>query len=196
MWKRWMVALALIAACGDDSGSSTPKDNNTGKTNKDASTSKDASRGNTNTDDEGDAATGEPSDDPDAGEPMTPVDNGKPPAIDDAGSIEVTTPDGGTIVITPGQDAGPELSGMGSCCEEHATGGCNNTALMVCVCEKNETCCTKEWTKGCAFFVQQKYCQDGVRDCVEMWSPGCKGNWTSSCDTVAKNKCMAVQGCF
>lgn len=98
-------------------------------------------------------------------------------------------------------DTGPR--DIGSCCMEQTTPGCSNPDLEVCVCEKDQTCCTTAWALPCVLIVQQKYCQPGVRDCVcgtdaGQWgqTPCCKKDWTSTCDSVATLKCNAVQGCF
>jgi len=95
------------------------------------------------------------------------------------------------------------VTGSGSCCAEHDTGGCGNADLMVCVCEKDPSCCTKAWGRQCVFIVEQKYCQAGVRDCVcgsaeGQWGQAacCASEWSSTCDSVAKLKCDAVPGCF
>jgi len=105
----------------------------------------------------------------------------------DAGGGSVPVPDGGVV------------QGSGSCCAERDTPGCGDATLEVCVCEKDPTCCTSDWGKRCVFIVEQKYCQDGVRDCVcNTWGKTscCGTDWTSTCDTVGVSKCNAVQGCF
>jgi hypothetical protein len=94
-------------------------------------------------------------------------------------------------------------TGSGSCCSEHDTAGCGNADLMVCVCEKDPSCCTKAWSRQCVFIVEQKFCQPGIRDCVCGSADGqwgqtkcCESEWSSTCDSVAKLKCEAVPGCF
>jgi hypothetical protein len=95
------------------------------------------------------------------------------------------------------------LNGMGSCCEPHATAGCGNADIHVCVCEKQPSCCEKTWDAACVFIVEQKYCQQGVRECVcgsgmGQWGQTqcCESEWSSTCDNVAEIKCNAVAGCF
>jgi hypothetical protein len=207
MLKKLMVATMLIVlGCGEEKSDSKPSDTNTGKV-KDAST-RDARGGSEDDDEEeADASTDEPSNDRDAGggnvidgKPEV-VDNGKPNAIDDAGSIEVAQPDGGTVVITPGQDGGAQLGGMGSCCSAHDNAGCNNADLMVCVCEKDVTCCTKSWGPGCAAIVNSRFCQEGVRECVcdpngKVGQEKCCSEWTRTCDVYAQGQCEALPGCF
>jgi hypothetical protein len=92
---------------------------------------------------------------------------------------------------------------MGSCCSEHATPGCSNADLQVCVCEKLPSCCTEAWTEACTYVVRQKYCQAGVRECVcgtgaMQWGQAqcCEQQWSDSCDTVAERKCNALPGCY
>jgi hypothetical protein len=100
-----------------------------------------------------------------------------------------------------GTDGGPR--DIGSCCSAQTTPGCGDPNLEVCVCEKDSTCCTVAWGLQCAFIVQQKYCQPGVRDCVcgsdaGQWDQTtcCTTDWNSTCDSVATLKCGAAQGCF
>jgi hypothetical protein len=95
------------------------------------------------------------------------------------------------------------LDGMGSCCAAHPTPGCGNADLQVCVCEKLPSCCTTAWTAACAFIVQEKFCQAGVRDCVcgtaqGQWGQAqcCASEWSSTCDSVAQLKCNAAPGCL
>lgn len=197
MLKKTMLLVALLAVgCGEEkSDGTTPSDGDKGgKVTKDAST-KDA-RSGSKTDDE-DASIDEGTDDGKDGG-TRPIDSNPIEYVDDAGSIEVVTPDGGTVIITPGQDGGAELSGMGSCCTAHDTPGCNNADLMVCVCELRNDCCTKKWDQFCALTVTQRYCQDGVRDCViKTWEKAeCSEDWTSACDTVGISKCEQTRGCF
>lgn len=136
--------------------------------------------------------------------PTTGKDAGAGPATPrDGGVAPSPTPDGGGTAAPVGTDGGGAVTGSGSCCAEHDTGGCGNADLMVCVCEKDPSCCTKAWGKHCVFIVEQKYCQAGVRDCVcgsaeGQWGQAacCASEWSSTCDSVAKLKCDAVPGCF
>lgn len=141
--------------------------------------------------------------------PTTPTttptkDGGAKPA--DPKDPAVKPADAKDAGVTPPSSAAPDggvVTGSGSCCSEHDTGGCGNADLMVCVCEKDPSCCTKAWTRQCVFIVEQKFCQPGIRDCVcgsadGQWGQAscCESDWSSTCDSVAKVKCEAVPGCF
>ncbi len=109
--------------------------------------------------------------------------------------------EGGVAAGEGGADGGPR--DVGSCCSAQTTPGCGDPDLEVCVCEKDSTCCTVAWGLQCAYIVQQKYCQPGVRDCVcgsdaGQWDQTtcCTTDWNSTCDSVATLKCGAAQGCF
>jgi hypothetical protein len=109
--------------------------------------------------------------------------------------------DGGVPTDGGGTEGG--LRDVGSCCSMQTTPGCGNANLEVCVCEKDQSCCTTAWGLQCVLIVQQKYCQPNVRDCVcgadaGQWDQTqcCTTDWTSTCDIVATQKCNAVQGCF
>jgi hypothetical protein len=122
----------------------------------------------------------------------------------DSGAPNVPGLDGGSpFVPDPASlDDGGALQGSGSCCAEHSTPGCSNADLMVCVCEKDPTCCSVAWGKQCAFIVEQKYCQPNVRECVLGSGEGqwgqtqCETEWSNFCDSVAEIQCGAVPGCF
>jgi hypothetical protein len=112
--------------------------------------------------------------------------------------------DGGDVQVDGG---GPDGSSgprdVGSCCSKQSTPGCSNPDLELCVCQKDQSCCTTAWGLECALIVQQKYCQPTVRDCVcgtdaGQWGQAqcCNTDWTSTCDSVATLKCNAAQGCF
>jgi len=110
---------------------------------------------------------------------------------------------GGMLVDRTGGDGSGGVQDVGSCCMEQSTPGCSNASLEVCVCEKDQSCCTMAWGPQCVLIVEQKYCQPGVRDCVCGTDAGqwgqtqcCSMDWTSTCDSVATLKCNAVQGCF
>jgi hypothetical protein len=110
--------------------------------------------------------------------------------------------DGGLLPVDGGGGDGG-LRNVGSCCSAQTTPGCGNANLEVCVCEKDQSCCTTAWGLQCALIVQQKFCQPTVRDCVcgsdaGQWDQTqcCTTDWTSTCDIVATQKCSAVQGCF
>lgn len=109
----------------------------------------------------------------------------------------------GSVVPDDGGGADGGLRDVGSCCSMQTTPGCSNASLEVCVCEKDQSCCTTAWGLPCVLIVQQKYCQPTVRDCVCGTDAGewgqtqcCSTDWTSTCDSVATLKCNAVQGCF
>jgi len=137
--------------------------------------------------------------------PATPNKDGgakpadpKDPVVKPAGAT-----DAGVTPPSSGAPDGGVVTGSGSCCTEHDTGGCGNADLMVCVCEKDPSCCTKAWSRQCVFIVEQKFCQPGIRDCVcgsadGQWGQAscCESDWSSTCDSVAKVKCEAVPGCF
>jgi hypothetical protein len=191
MWKTMTFAVALLAlGCNDDA-----KDDgkNTGNNRPKNDAGRDGS--SSTRDDAGTEDDGEPIIDGN-GDRDASTENPNP-AIDDAGSIEVKTPDGGTMVITPGKDGGALPVGMGSCCEAHDTPGCNNPTLMVCACELDNSCCTTAWKEGCALIVKNKYCQPEKRECVCDLSPKCcEEPWSYACDSVGKSKCELVPGCF
>jgi hypothetical protein len=136
--------------------------------------------------------------------PTNAKDGGAKPA--DPKDPAVKPADGKDAGVTPptvGVPDGGVATGSGSCCSEHETPGCSNADLMVCVCEKDPSCCTKAWGRQCAFIVEQKFCQPGIRDCVcgsadGQWGQAscCETDWSSTCDSVAKLKCDAVSGCF
>lgn len=214
--------LTLVGGCGAPASDDGTKPGSGGD--KPASGSKDSSPSTGNEGSNGEVvrdggrspskpATGEP------GEPTSPAagkDGGAtapptagkdggvtPPAARDGGDTPTATTDGGGITPPVGTDGGGAVTGSGSCCSEHDTGGCGNADLMVCVCEKDPSCCTKAWGRQCVFIVEQKYCQPGVRDCVcgsgeGQWGQAacCESEWSSTCDSVAKLKCDAVTGCF
>jgi hypothetical protein len=135
----------------------------------------------------------------DAGSPATEKkDAGKPGSVD-SGTRHAGDEDGGA----PEPDAGSGLQGIGSCCAAHDTPGCSNADLQVCVCEKLPSCCTEAWDENCVYVVENKYCQEGVRDCVCGSEEGqwgrtacCEADWSSTCDSVAEIKCGALAGCF
>jgi hypothetical protein len=135
-----------------------------------------------------DATTGAP----DGG---THPDGGAPPGDGGDASADGASADGA------GADGG--VRDVGSCCVAQTTPGCSNADLEVCVCEKDQSCCTTAWALPCVLIVQQKYCQAGVRDCVcgtdaGQWAQTscCSTDWTATCDSVASLKCSAVTGCF
>lgn len=126
----------------------------------------------------------------------------RPTGGDDAGWWSGRAADSGPERPSEVGDGGV-VTGSGSCCSERDSGGCGNADLMVCVCEKDPSCCTKAWGRQCVFIVEQKYCQAGVRDCVCGSAEGqwdqpqcCTSQWTSTCDSVARLKCDAIPGCF
>ena len=178
--------VGMLTACSSSSGGVTPAgngavmDGSTGASGDDADTTRDAG-----------AAGFGGGVDGSGGQDAT-VD-GAVPRLSDSG-------------LPLGSDGGPiQLMGTGSCCAQQTTPGCDNADLEVCVCEKDETCCTTAWGPQCVFIVQQKYCQTGIRDCVcgadvdaGQWDQTqcCDTEWTSTCDSVATIKCGAVQGCF
>ncbi|MDB4971694.1 MAG: hypothetical protein JWN48_35 [Myxococcaceae bacterium] len=185
-----LTFVTLSLACGGSDPDSSPS-----KTTPDTKGTKDASATSASGRDA--AVSDDPNPDRDGrgadGGTVTGGGGGDGHTQADAGSFAPVD-----AAAVPLNDAG-QLSGSGSCCAEHDTPGCNNADLMVCVCEKDPTCCTTAWGKQCAFIVEQKYCQEGVRDCVcqEWGKTECCGTaWTSTCDSVAKIKCDAVPGCF
>jgi hypothetical protein len=197
MLKKFMLVFALVAfGCGEEKAADPSEDGEKpGKGAKDAATN-DARGSSTSEDDEdGGTPNGETSKG-DAGN--TP---GKPAPIDDAGSVAVKLPDGGSVIVTPGKDAGVPLEFTGSCCEAHDTPGCDDALLMACACEMNQACCTDAWSAGCVFLVTQKYCQPKVRDCVcnpePQWNKSecCTTEWNESCDIVGRNKCGQKRDC-
>jgi hypothetical protein len=138
MLKKFTLVFALVAfGCGEEKAANpSDDDEKPGKGAKDAST-KDARGSSTSEDDEdGGTPTGETSKGDGGNIP------GKPEPIDDAGSVAVKLPDGGSVIVTPGKDAGVPLAAMGSCCEAHDTPGCDDALLMACACEMNQGCCT------------------------------------------------------
>ncbi|HEY6880192.1 MAG TPA: hypothetical protein VI299_19345 [Polyangiales bacterium] len=121
------------------------------------------------------------------------MDESEPPVSDDAGST--ATPDSGVTPVFP--DGGTFMHGTGSCCETHATPGCGNADLEVCVCEKDPSCCTTAWGPQCTIIVEQKFCQPGVHECVCEKAPDCcQSGWDSRCDSTARVLCKAIPGCF
>lgn len=195
--KKYLSALLVLLTlgCDDPAGDGGSETADSGsKKNRDAA--QDSSSAS------GEDSTGE-----------TEADASTTPAKDAA--VKPTDPvgdkDAGTIVPSVGEDADVPLNdagvlaGSGSCCSEHDSAGCGNADLMVCVCEKDPSCCTKDWGRRCVLIVEQKYCQVGVRDCVCGTETGQQGvtaccesgsEWSSFCDSVAKVKCEAVAGCF
>ncbi len=137
----------------------------------------------------------------DAGDASVPSDGSG--GHDATTSTDAGGTDGGAVHADGGGGDGG-IRDVGSCCSAQTTPGCNDANLEVCVCEKDQTCCTTAWGLQCALIVQQKYCQTGVRTCVcgtdvdaGQWDqPQCSTDWTSFCDSVATNKCGAVSGCF
>jgi hypothetical protein len=116
-------------------------------------------------------------------------------------------PDAGTMVEIPDGavlgDAMVGSIGTESCCTVHDSPGCSNADLQVCVCEKISTCCTDKWDEACVLIVEQRWCQEGVRDCVcldgdNQWGQHvcCDSSWGSTCDTTARTHCGAKRGCF
>jgi hypothetical protein len=182
-----LILLSTIAACGSSAGGgAAPGGSNDGGH------------------DNGDSTTTGPGDSGaamDAGEPSDGSRGGTDAVVDtDAGHDAMTNTEGGTVP-TDGGDGG--IRDIGSCCSAQTTPGCSNATLEVCVCEKDQSCCTTAWGLQCALIVQQKYCQTGVRDCVCGTDAGqwgqtqcCATDWSSSCDSVATIKCGAAQGCF
>jgi hypothetical protein len=185
--------LTLAIACGDSSGGDSDKGATGNKGTKDASSGSPGKDGGVRSRDSGTSTSDDDGDEPGNGEAVDPSNPGNPgesPAKGDAGTGGGAAPDAG----------GSFVHGAGSCCAERATPGCGNADLEVCVCEKDPSCCTKAWGKQCVAIVEAKYCQPTVRDCVCGGEQGqtqcCDSQWTSFCDSVAKLKCDAVQGCF
>ena len=199
---RFAVLLPWVAAaCGGGSSSSPPgsvsngvdsgsvQGDGGGQTGPDgAQGAPDGSLGH-------DATTGAPDGGahPDGG--ATPND-GAPPG-------DGAQPGDGGVASSDGAGGDGGVRDVGSCCVAQTTPGCSNADLEVCVCEKDQSCCTTAWALPCVLIVQQKYCQAGVRDCVCGTDAGqwgqtscCSTDWTSTCDSVASLKCNAVQGCF
>lgn len=42
------------------------------------------------------------------------------------------------------------------CCEAHAGGGCNESAVQTCVCDQDAACCTFDWTQSCVDIAQSR----------------------------------------
>jgi hypothetical protein len=156
-----------------------------------------------------------PSSDGSSGTVTGPGDAGEPP--DGSPGQDGTSSTDGGVALGDGGGAGSDggllpadggaadggLRNVGSCCSAQTTPGCGNANLEVCVCEKDQSCCTTAWGVQCALIVQQKFCQPTVRDCVcgsdaGQWDQTqcCTTDWSSTCDIVAAQKCNAVQGCF
>lgn len=117
-----------------------------------------------------------------------------------AGDSDAGSSDGGNPMTDGGAatDGGLQL-GTGSCCRAQEGPGCNNASLQVCVCEKDPSCCTEQWTAACALIVNSRFCQPEVRTCVcETWEQTdcCASQWSAFCDTVGEQKCEAIPGCF
>lgn len=199
MLKKFMLVFALVAlGCGEEKAEDPSNDGDKpGKVTKDAST-KDARGNSTSEDDDDDEDAGTSNGDPQRDAGNIP---GKPAPIDDAGSVAVKLPDGGSVIVTPGKDAGVSLMPTGSCCEAHDTPGCEDALLMACVCEKNQACCTDAWSAGCVLTVTQKFCQPKVRDCVcnpdGLWKKEecCNEEWDDTCDIVGTSKCEQKRDC-
>jgi hypothetical protein len=92
----------------------------------------------------------------------------------------------------------------GSCCVEHTSSGCDNSAVQKCICEQLPDCCNKAWSQSCVLLTQGHYCEPSVRDCVCApeaeggWAREdcCKQEWTNFCEIVAVAKCNpTVPGC-
>lgn len=206
-----LIALLCLHGCADDSApTGTPTDgpngpnaagdgDTTGPTGDGDATGPAGDGDMTSPAGDGDAAG--PAGDGDMagdGDTAAPTGDGDGSVNMDAGTPnDAATPDGNL------PEAGLTI-GVGSCCAAHATPGCSNAALQVCVCEKLPSCCTEGWTEPCALIVEQKYCQEGVRECVcgpdvdaGQWDQSncCMKSWTNFCDTVAESKCNATPGC-
>ncbi|MFM2416693.1 MAG: hypothetical protein RL385_1416 [Pseudomonadota bacterium] len=218
MMKYLSFVLVAAAACGESSSGDAPSGNSAGNF-AGVSTSPDSSLNSFGVGDAGGIGTSTNAGD--AGVPSgttQPLAPGAPSsagmsapgvAIVDAGGMAPS--DAGAVAVAAAAAAaaavadagGGIVHGSGSCCEEHATPGCGNADLEVCVCEKDPSCCGTAWGKQCVFIVEQKYCQPNVRECVcgsgaGQWGQDqcCSTEWSSTCDTVAKSKCNAVPGCF
>ncbi len=114
---------------------------------------------------------------------------------DGAVDAGVGDPDGGG-------DGSTAHVGTGGCCEEHAEPGCEDAEIEACVCEKLPDCCTNTWDLPCVLIVEQKFCEEGVRDCVcgpapDGWEQTqcCETQWTNFCKETAIIKCGARAGC-
>jgi hypothetical protein len=61
------------------------------------------------------------------------------------------TGDPGTTTVPPTTTMPDDTTGGGSdsCCEVHATAGCNEEAVVDCVCAQEAFCCAFEWDQSC-----------------------------------------------
>lgn len=139
--------------------------------------------------------------------PQSPAADSRSNAKAGAGSSEPSGPPAAGGPSAPAAGSGsteaPALMGVGSCCTTHATPGCGNADLQVCVCEQLPSCCTEKWDAACTFIITQKHCQPGIRECVcgsasDQWGQNqcCEQRWSNTCDQVAETKCGAERGCF
>ncbi len=202
-----ILAIALLLACplpacSSDSSASNGPDGSTDQGDTGVATGDDGSGGSIGPG--ADSGSGGPSGPDGAGggdgaakQPDSGGTNADGGAPGDGGGVPG---DGGGTVLPDGG-----VRDVGSCCSAQTTPGCNDPDLEVCVCQNLPSCCTDAWSEACALLVQQKYCQTGVRQCVcgsctaadaGGWAPQCSTDWNSVCDSVALNKCGAVQGCF
>lgn len=88
--------------------------------------------------------------------------------------------------------------GQGSCCEARNAPGCSDAAVEECVCALVPDCCSAQWDAVCVQLVNERFCEDGVRECVcEEWMQGdcCSDRWTSFCAITAEEKCGAGPSC-
>jgi subtilisin family serine protease len=104
-----------------------------------------------------------------------------------------------------------DVLGTQSCCVGHTSPGCTNSAVQACVCAKDSSCCSWQWTATCALLAEGcGYCTGDC--CAANDSPGCnttatpcescvcaqysfccsdKGSWNSICAGIAQQECAS-----
>ncbi len=80
-------------------------------------------------------------------QPPTPNDD----TTGNGGSGNAVTSDGPLTTgnVTTSGDASTGGGGNQSCCEAHASPGCNELEVLDCVCEAEASCCAFEWSQDC-----------------------------------------------
>ncbi len=110
---------------------------------------------------------------------------------------QVRTQDPGSDTDDPSDsDSDPTVGDAGACCDpDPDAAGCDNEAVMDCVCEQDPFCCEDAWDEACVVGVVIYGCGvcDGVGGegdcCSENGTPGCDDDEIEACVCEADSTC-------
>lgn len=101
----------------------------------------------------------------------------------------------GPVSVDAGSDAGfnPGDITHGACCAAHATAGCEDEAVRVCVCAADPRCCTGPWNDECVALVTGLGCAVCKADCCTASSAaGCTDPTVESCVCKKSPECCSA----